>query len=124
MSGCTDHFSGTEEEAFHTSRDIVSTFNIDVMPSPEHYAEPLYDVEELAGIIPAQQQHTMDAYQVLRELDLYLPTQCAHVVYVTSLNDVWCVVQVIARIVDGSGLQEFKQKYGVTLVTGFARIHG
>ena len=33
-------------------------------------------------------------------------------------------LQVIARIVDGSRLDEFKAKYGDTLVTGFARLHG
>ena len=64
VSGCTDHFSGTESEAIATSRDIVSTFNIDVIEPRTDFAEPLYDAEELSGIIPARDQHTMDVYQV------------------------------------------------------------
>ena len=55
---------------------------------------PLYDPAELAGIIPTDLRQPVDA----REL--------------------------IARIVDGSELDEFKPRYGTTLVTGFARIHG
>jgi len=55
---------------------------------------PLYDPAELAGIIPTDLRQAVDA----REL--------------------------IARIVDGSELDEFKPRYGTTLVTGFARIHG
>ena len=65
VSGCTDHFSGTESEAIATSRDIVSTFNIDVIEPRTDFAEPLYDAEELSGIIPARDQHTMDVYQVV-----------------------------------------------------------
>ena len=65
MSGCTDHFSGTEEEAFATSRDVVATFNIDPQDAPSDYSEPLYDPSELGGIIPNKDQHTMDMYQVI-----------------------------------------------------------
>ena len=64
VSGCTDHFSGTEQEAFETSRDIVPTFNIEPQQAPTDYSEPLYDPEELNGIIPDKDQHTMDMYQV------------------------------------------------------------
>jgi 3-methylcrotonyl-CoA carboxylase beta subunit len=55
---------------------------------------PLYDPEEIYGVIPADQRKTYD------------------------------VRDVIARIVDGSAFDEFKQLYGNTLVCGFARIHG
>ena len=65
VSGCTDHFSGTESEAIATSRDIVSTFNIDVIEPRTDFAEPIYDAEELSGIIPSRDQHTMDVYQVV-----------------------------------------------------------
>src|SRR5690606_10018018 len=55
---------------------------------------PLYPAHELYGIIP---QSTRTPYQV-------------H--------------EIIARIVDGSEFQEFKAKYGTTLVCGFAHING
>jgi len=57
-------------------------------------AEPLYPAEELYGVIPADARKPYD----VREL--------------------------IARLVDGSQLDEFKQNYGTTLVTGFAHLHG
>ena len=56
--------------------------------------EPLYDPQELYGIIPADTRKPYD------------------------------VREVIARIVDGSRFDEFKARYGATLVTGFARLHG
>ena len=56
--------------------------------------EPLYPAEELYGVIPADPRKPYD------------------------------VREVIARIVDGSELDEFKQNYGTTLVTGFAHLHG
>ena len=56
--------------------------------------EPLYDPAELYGIIPADTRKPYD------------------------------VREVIARIVDGSRFDEFKARYGTTLVTGFAHIHG
>ena len=55
---------------------------------------PLYDPADLAGIIPTDLRQPVD------------------------------VREIIARIVDGSELEEFKPRYGTTLVTGFARIHG
>ncbi len=66
------------------------------LPEPVHVngPAPLYDPAELAGIIP------------------------------TDLRQPFDVREVIARIVDGSELDEFKPRYGTTLVTGFARIHG
>ncbi|ELT91631.1 hypothetical protein CAPTEDRAFT_181443 [Capitella teleta] len=93
-SGLTDHYAETEEEAFETGRDIVASFNVDPVRLPEGYDEPAFDPEELIGLIPCSEQHFMDMYQV------------------------------IARIVDGSRFQEFKQKYGQTLITGFAFIKG
>ncbi|MFQ6747886.1 methylcrotonoyl-CoA carboxylase, partial [Bordetella pertussis] len=56
--------------------------------------EPRYDASELNGIIPADTRKPYD------------------------------VREVIARIVDGSEFDEFKARYGTTLVTGFAHIHG
>ena len=56
--------------------------------------EPLYDPRELYGVIPADTRQPFD------------------------------IREVIARIVDGSALEEFKPRYGATLVTGFARLYG
>ena len=56
--------------------------------------EPLHDPRELYGVIPADPRQPFD------------------------------IREVIARIVDGSALEEFKPRYGATLVTGFARLYG
>jgi 3-methylcrotonyl-CoA carboxylase beta subunit/propionyl-CoA carboxylase len=56
--------------------------------------EPAYDPEELYGIVP------------------------------TDLRKSYDVREVIARLVDGSRFDEFKERYATTLVTGFARLHG
>ncbi len=56
--------------------------------------EPLYDPEEIYGIIPLDTRHSYD------------------------------VREVIARLVDGSRFDEFKARYGTTLVTGFAQLYG
>ncbi len=65
VSGCTDYFAGTEEEAFEISRDAIAAFNIDLPCIPEDYDEPAFDIDDLKGIIPGQDQHTMDMYKVL-----------------------------------------------------------
>ncbi len=96
ISGVADHFAEDDEHALQIVRDIVSTLNtrkrvdLDIVP-PE---EPLYDPEELYGIIP------------------------------TTFRETYDVREVIARLVDGSRLREFKAAYGTTLVTGFAHIEG
>ncbi|UCH90279.1 MAG: methylcrotonoyl-CoA carboxylase [Thermoplasmata archaeon] len=95
-SGVSDHYVESDEDAIQIARNITENLNrppkthIDVKP-PE---EPLYDPEELYGIIPKDPRVPYD------------------------------VREVIARIVDGSKFHEFKELYGVTLVTGFARIMG
>jgi 3-methylcrotonyl-CoA carboxylase beta subunit len=96
VSGVADHYALDDEHALQIVRDIVATLNtrkkidLDVQP-PE---EPVYDIEELYGILPRTFRETYD------------------------------VREVIARIVDGSRFREFKANYGTTLVTGFARIEG
>jgi acetyl-CoA carboxylase carboxyltransferase component len=95
-SGVADHLADDDHHALRIARDIIENLNrvktiaADVA-EPE---EPLYPVEELYSVIPADLRKPYDA----REL--------------------------IARIVDGSRFHEFKSNYGTTLVTGFARIHG
>ena len=95
-SGVTDHLADSDGHALGIARQIVGTLG----PARRHRLTltaprpPAYPAHELAGIIPADAR---EPYEV-REL--------------------------IARIVDGSELDEFKQLYGPTLVTGFAHIHG
>ncbi|MFW5772020.1 MAG: carboxyl transferase domain-containing protein [Phototrophicaceae bacterium] len=97
VSGVADHYAEDDEHALDIVRGIVATLNrpkvidgMDLQP-PE---PPLYDAEQLYGIIP------------------------------TSFRESYDVREIIARLVDGSKFREFKANYGVTLVTGFARIEG
>ncbi|WP_428309550.1 carboxyl transferase domain-containing protein [Hydrocarboniphaga sp.] len=96
ISGVADHFAENDHHALSLVRRIVSNLNLQKNPGvdlqpPE---EPLYDPEEIYGIIPADTRKPYD------------------------------VREVIARIVDGSRFDEFKARYGATLVCGFAHIHG
>jgi len=96
VSGVADHLAEDDAHALEIVRGITATLNTrkplhgDVI-APE---EPLYDPDELYGILPATFRETYDAREI------------------------------IARIVDGSRFREFKANYGATLVTGFARIEG
>jgi acetyl-CoA carboxylase carboxyltransferase component len=97
QSGVADHYAISDEHALAIARGIVR--NLDP-PRPDASWDvaapepPALDPSDLYGLIPEDFRHQVDP----REL--------------------------IARIVDGSRLQEFKQMYGETLVTGFARIEG
>jgi 3-methylcrotonyl-CoA carboxylase beta subunit/propionyl-CoA carboxylase len=95
-SGVADHFAADEEEALTRARDVVGTLTTrkKVPWDVEEPEDPLYDPEELGGIVPVS---TRKAYDVR---------------------------EVIARLADGSRLSEFKARYGSTLVCGFARIMG
>ena len=64
VSGCTDHFAVDEQEAFAIARDVVAGFNIEPLSSSEDYDDPAYAADELLGIIPCKDQHTMDMYKV------------------------------------------------------------
>jgi 3-methylcrotonyl-CoA carboxylase beta subunit len=96
ISGVADHFAENDHHALHLCRSIVANLNWRKPVTLEVAApeEPLYDPEEIYGAVP---------------LDTRKPLE---------------VREIIARIVDGSRLDEFKARYGTTLVTGFARIHG
>ncbi|MDZ5460727.1 carboxyl transferase domain-containing protein [Azohydromonas lata] len=96
ISGVADHLAENDAHALYIARRIVGHFNR-VKPSTvtlEASEEPLYDPEELYGVIP---QDTRKPYDVR---------------------------EVIARVVDGSRFDEFKARYGTTLITGFARLYG
>jgi len=96
LSGVADHFANNDHHALRLARRAVSRLNR-VKPLGLDLTaskDPLYDAHEIYGIIPR------DARQPFE------------------------VREVIARIVDGSVFDEFKARYGPTLVCGFARIHG
>ena len=96
VSGVTDHFAEDEAHAFEIARDIVAHLNFKKAGTLKVLPpeEPLFDAKELYGIIPSDSKIPFD------------------------------VREVIARIVDGSRLHEFKAGFGSTLVTGFAHIWG
>ncbi len=96
LSGVADHFAENDEHALAVIRQIVGNLNREKNPpwTLEEPEEPLYDAQELYGIVPEDYRQGYD------------------------------VREVIARVVDGSRLHEFKPRYGETLVCGFARIMG
>src|SRR5215475_2167731 len=96
LSGVADYLAENDEHALSICRTIVSTLNT-VKHLPEGMTapeDPKYDAAELYGIVNADIRKPYD------------------------------VREIIARIVDGSRFDEFKARYGATLVTGFARLHG
>ncbi|MFT5193503.1 MAG: 3-methylcrotonyl-CoA carboxylase beta subunit [Candidatus Promineifilaceae bacterium] len=96
LSGVSDHFADTEQIALARVREAVSHLHRSKQSPVEIQSpeDPAYDPAELYGIIPADARHTYD------------------------------VREVIARLVDGSRLSEFKARYGTTIVCGFAHIMG
>ena len=95
-SGVADHLAQDDHHALSLARRIVANLNT-VKTADIALStprEPLFDVAELDGIVP------------------------------TDLRKQYDIREVIARLTDGSEFDEFKQLYGTTLVTGFARLHG
>jgi 3-methylcrotonyl-CoA carboxylase beta subunit len=95
-SGVTDHYAMDDGHALAIARRVVGNLNRSKPAALDIRPpeEPLYDPREIYGIIPADRRKPYD------------------------------VREVIARVVDGSRLDEFKQTYGTTLVCGFAHIWG
>ncbi|KAF8429201.1 methylcrotonoyl-CoA carboxylase beta chain mitochondrial precursor [Tirmania nivea] len=96
-SGVTDYLAVDDAHALVLARRCVANLNwpgSDIPVAAEEVKEPIYDLRELDGIIGINQRKQVDVHEI------------------------------IARIVDGSEFAEFKEHYGTTLVTGFARIHG
>jgi 3-methylcrotonyl-CoA carboxylase beta subunit len=96
LSGVADHFAEDEAQALELCRSVAAHLNVRKNDPTCRIAteEPAYDPEELLGVLPADFKQGYD------------------------------VREVIARLVDGSRMHEFKTRYGATLVTGFAHIHG
>ncbi len=96
LSGVADQLAQNDAHALGLARQAVANLNT-VKPSQlaiTDSVEPRFDANELYGVIPVDTRKPFD------------------------------VREVIARIVDGSDFDEFKPRYGTTLVTGFARIYG
>jgi 3-methylcrotonyl-CoA carboxylase beta subunit len=97
QSGVADHYALDDEHALAIGREIVRNLAWRAPPTPWEIGEatdPRHDPADLYGVVPADARQSYD------------------------------VREVIARLVDGSDFHEFKQRYGETLVTGFARIGG
>jgi acetyl-CoA carboxylase carboxyltransferase component len=96
LSGVADYLAEDDEHALQIARTIVSTLNgvKTLPPDAVPPQEPLHDPREIYGIVNAD---TRKPYEVR---------------------------EIISRLVDGSRFDEFKERYGATLVTGFARLHG
>ena len=96
VSGVSDYLAADERDAIRIGREIVAQLNWKKLGWTKQIPveEPTYDPNELLGIA---------------SIDIRKPFD---------------VKEVIARIVDGSRLHEFKPTYGTTLVTGYAHIHG
>ncbi len=96
VSGVADHLAESDSHALNIARRIVGNFNR-VKPVSLALGEgeaPIYDPSEIYGILPTDTRKPYD------------------------------VREIIARVVDGSRFDEFKARYGSTLVTGFAQLHG
>ena len=95
-SGVADYFAEDDEHALNIARTIVSTLNQrKTMPADVTSAEdPAHDPAEIYGIVSADVRKPYD------------------------------VREIVARMVDGSRFDEFKERYAPTIVTGFARLHG
>jgi 3-methylcrotonyl-CoA carboxylase beta subunit len=95
-SGVADHYATDDTHALAIVRRIVKNLNRNkrVGVTLRKPIQPLYAPDEIYGVVPADLRQPYD------------------------------VREVIARLVDGSEFDEFKQNYGTTLVTGFAHLHG
>lgn len=105
VSGVTDHYAQNDEHALDIARTIVANLNwsstsnflaegAEMPEGVKPWREPVFDVNEMNGLIPADPKKPFD------------------------------IRKIIARIVDGSELHEFKADYGTTIVTGFGKLYG
>lgn len=95
MSGVADHLADDDVHAIHICRNIVESLpDSKTIQNDSKSQQPVYDPQEIYGLIPTNGQPFPD------------------------------VREIIMRLTDGSQFHEFKPEYGTTLVTGFARIHG
>ncbi len=96
ISGVADHFADNDIHAIQICRNIFESLSL---PDKQKLnlkdaEDPAYDIEDLYGLITSAKKNTVDAREI------------------------------IARIADGSRFHEFKERYGTSIVTGFAHIMG
>ena len=99
LSGVADHFAETDAHAIEILRNIVESLGpkSPSLPPPAFPAQaedPIHNPEDLYSLVPSNAKNPMNMREVL------------------------------ARIVDGSRFQEFKARFGTTLICGFARFYG
>jgi acetyl-CoA carboxylase carboxyltransferase component len=96
LSGVADYFADDDDHAIELCRTIASTLNTAKRLPADMTApeDPRYDPAEIYGVVNADIRKQYD------------------------------VREIVARIVDGSRFDEFKERYATTIVTGFARLHG
>ena len=96
ISGVADHYADDDRHALELARRAVANLGAaePLAPPAREPRPPLYDPEELYGVVPASPRSPFDSREI------------------------------IARVVDAGEFDEFKARYGTTLVTGFAHIEG
>jgi acetyl-CoA carboxylase carboxyltransferase component len=96
LSGVADYFADDDQHAIELCRTAVGSLQtVKRLPADMTAPEePRYDPAEIYGIVHADSRHPYDVHEI------------------------------VARLVDGSRFDEFKERYGATLVTGFARLKG
>ncbi len=96
VSGLGDYFAEDEMDAIRMCREVVSHLNWRKQGPPASLQsdEPIYDADELLGVVSRDLRQSVDVRDVL------------------------------ARVVDGSRFEEFKTRYGTTLVCGWASVYG
>lgn len=94
VTGLGEYLCEDDAHAIGMAREVMDKLHWDSVPAAGHFAEPLYDEQELLGIVPADEREPYD------------------------------VREVIARLVDGSDFLEFKADYAAEMLCGHARIQG
>jgi 3-methylcrotonyl-CoA carboxylase beta subunit len=96
VSGVADHFAENDQHALAIARDIVANLNRSkrLHVAVRETREPRYAPEEIYGVVPQDTRRPFD------------------------------IREIIARLVDGSEFQEFKARFGKTIVCGFAHFYG
>jgi geranyl-CoA carboxylase beta subunit len=97
VSGLAEYLTENDGEAVQMCRELVKRLDWNrntSKPPPRHYSDPLYDSDEIAGVIPCDYRQPYD----MREL--------------------------LARVVDGSDMMEFKSRYGAATICTHASIFG
>ncbi len=94
VSGVVDHLAEDDDDALRIARSVVATLPRAAAVPAAPARAPLYPASDLHALAPLDTRHPVDVHEV------------------------------IARIVDGSELHEFKARYGDTLVTGFGHVEG